>query len=54
MDAQLHQATANSVGVLWWTDHDHRMDGLDYRDTVHFTSLTHEQAARTRAAPGPG
>jgi hypothetical protein len=43
MGAQLYQATANSVDVLWWTDHDHRMDGLDYRDTVHFTSLTHEQ-----------
>lgn len=43
MDAQLHQATRNALDVLWWTDHDHRMDGLDYRDTVHFTSLTHEQ-----------
>jgi hypothetical protein len=47
MDAQLFQATANSVDVLWWTDHDFRMDGMGYRDTVHFTSLTKE-------AGGPG
>jgi hypothetical protein len=47
MDAQLFQATKNAVDVLWWTDHDHRMLGLDYRKTVHFTSLTGE-------AGGPG
>jgi hypothetical protein len=49
MDGQLYQATKNSVDVLWWTDHDTRMDGLDYRQVVHFTSLTHEQGA-----PGQG
>ena len=49
MDAQLYQATQNAVDVLWWTDHDARMDGLGYRDTVHFTSLTDEQGA-----PGQG
>lgn len=49
MDSQLYQATANSVDVVWWTDHDHRMDGSDFRDTVHFTSLTKEQGA-----PGQG
>jgi hypothetical protein len=49
MDAQLHQATANSVDVLWWTDHDFRMDGTEYRDTVHFTSLTKE-----KGGPGQG
>jgi hypothetical protein len=43
MDCQLYQAALNSVDVLWWTDHDHRMDGLDYRDVVHFTSLTSEK-----------
>ena len=37
MDGQLFQAAANSVDVLWWTDHDHRMDGFNYRDVVHFT-----------------
>jgi len=47
MDSQLFQAAANSVDVLWWTDHDQRMEGIDYRDTVHFTSLTAE-------AGGPG
>jgi hypothetical protein len=49
MDAQLFQATKNAVDVLWWTDHDHRMLGLDYRKTVHFTSLTSESGG-----PGEG
>jgi len=47
MDSQLFQAASNSVDVLWWTDHDVRMDGIGYRRTVHFTSLTAE-------AGGPG
>jgi hypothetical protein len=49
MDAQLFQAQTNSVDVLWWTDHDFRMDGTAYRDTVHFTSLTQESGG-----PGQG
>jgi|HubBroStandDraft_1064217.scaffolds.fasta_scaffold07675_5 hypothetical protein len=49
MDSQLFQAARNSVDVLWWTDHDHRMDGLDYRRVVHFTSLTDESGG-----PGQG
>jgi hypothetical protein len=49
MQAQLFQAATNSIDVLWWTDHDQRMDGLDYRDVVHFTSLTNEHPA-----PGQG
>jgi hypothetical protein len=49
MEAQMFQAAANSVDVLWWTDHDHRMRGLGYRDQVHFTSLTQEQGG-----PGQG
>ncbi len=49
MDSQLFQAARNSVDVLWWTDHDARMDGIGYRDTVHFTSLTAE-----RGGPGQG
>jgi hypothetical protein len=49
MDSQLFQAAANAVDVLWWTDHDERMDGIDYRRTVHFTSLTAEQGG-----PGQG
>lgn len=47
MEAQLFQARKNAVDVLWWTDHDARMLGIEYRDTVHFTSLTDE-------AGGPG
>ncbi len=49
MDSQLFQAASNAVDVLWWTDHDARMDGIGYRKTVHFTSLTKE-----RGAPGEG
>ena len=45
MDSQLYQAATNAVDVLWWTDHDARMDGISYRKTVHFTSLTAEQGA---------
>ena len=49
MDGQLSQATKNSVDVLWWTDHDTRMDGIGYRQVVHFTSLTKESGG-----PGQG
>jgi hypothetical protein len=49
MDSQLFQATANSVDVLWWTDHDARMDGTGYSQTVHFTSLTGESTPPGRA-----
>ncbi len=45
MDSQLFQAARNSVDVLWWTDHDYRMDGIGYRKDVHFTSLTKEHGA---------
>jgi hypothetical protein len=45
MESQLFQASKNSVDVLWWTDHDERMDGLLYRREVHFTSLTDEKGA---------
>ena len=47
MDSQLFQATKNSVDVLWWTEHDQRMLGLDYVQAVNFTSL-----ARTPGKPG--
>lgn len=45
MDAQLWQATQNAFDVLWWTEHDQRLNDLGYRKTVHFTSLTAEQPA---------
>jgi hypothetical protein len=51
MDSQLFQAAKNSVDVLWWTDHDHRMDGIGYRKTVHFTSLTTERGAAGEGGP---
>jgi hypothetical protein len=51
MDSQLFQATKNSVDVLWWTDHDERMDGLAYRRTVHFTSLTAESGGAAEGGP---
>jgi hypothetical protein len=49
MASQLYQAATNSVDVLWWTDHDFRMDNVHYRDVVHFTSLTKE-----KGGPGQG
>ena len=51
MDSQLFQASTNSVDVLWWTDHDARMDGIGYRDTVHFTSLTKESGGAGQGGP---
>lgn len=40
MDSQLYQAATNAVDVLWWTDHDARMDGTGYRNVTHFTSFS--------------
>ena len=51
MDSQLFQATKNSVDVLWWTDHDTRMDGIGYRQVVHFTSLTTEHGGPGQGRP---
>jgi hypothetical protein len=51
MDAQLWQATQNAVDVLWWTEHDQRLNDLDYRKTVHFTSLTAEQPGQGEGGP---
>jgi len=39
MDTHLAQAALNAVDVLWWTDHDWRMEGVNYRDVTHFTSF---------------
>lgn len=47
MEAQLLQAQQNAVDVLWWTDHDHRMQARNYRTVVHFTSLTAERSDGT-------
>lgn len=43
MDGALDQATRTGVNVIWWTDHDHRMQAMDFRREVHFTSLTAER-----------
>ena len=40
---QLTQARANAVDVLWWTEHDWRMSGYGYRQTVHFDALTESE-----------
>ncbi len=44
MDTHLAQAAQNAVDVVWWTDHDWRMEGVNYRDVTHFTSF-HETGA---------
>lgn len=49
MDAHASQATLNGVDTIWWSDHDERINNEEYRDTVHFTSLTKESGA-----PGQG
>lgn len=46
MAAQLYQAAANSVDVLWWTDHDDRMNALGYPTEFHFTSFAEKEAGR--------
>jgi len=51
MEGHLQQAQLNGVDVIWWTDHDHRMQSGGYRKTVHFTSLTAEQPARGEGSP---
>ncbi|MDP9072846.1 MAG: hypothetical protein M3N98_01505 [Actinomycetota bacterium] len=33
------QAVANNIDVIWFTEHDWRMNAKDYRTTVHFDSL---------------
>lgn len=40
MNAQLAQATLSDIDVVWWTDHDWRMEGHGYRSVVHFSGLT--------------
>lgn len=42
MAGHLDAAQTHGVDVVWWTDHDFRMSGRGYRQTVHFTSLTDE------------
>lgn len=50
MESQFCQAESNRVDVLWLTDHDHRMEGNNYRNTVHFTSLTGETGGTGQGA----
>jgi len=45
MHGHVAQAAKNSVDVLWWTDHDHRMDAINYRNVTHFTSFSETGAA---------
>jgi hypothetical protein len=45
MDGHLSQAVKNAVDVLWWTDHDHRMDAINYRNVTHFTSFSEKGAS---------
>ena len=40
MNAQLAEAQAMDVDVVWWTDHDWRAMGHGYRSVVHFSGFT--------------
>lgn len=42
MNAQLSEATRHGVDVVWWTEHDTKMNGVTDKHVVHFTSLTNE------------
>jgi hypothetical protein len=45
MHGHVSQAARNAVDVLWWTDHDHRMDAIGYRNVTHFTSFSEKGGA---------
>ncbi|MCW2904148.1 MAG: hypothetical protein JWO67_6413 [Streptosporangiaceae bacterium] len=36
MMAQLEQASENNIDVIWWTDHDWRMEAYGYYDGITF------------------
>ncbi|MDQ3055700.1 MAG: hypothetical protein M3R66_18375, partial [Actinomycetota bacterium] len=42
MNAHLQQAKLNNVDVIWWSEHDTKMNGKNDRQVVHFSSLTDE------------
>ena len=42
MNAHLQQAKLNNVDVIWWSEHDTKMNGKNDRQVVHFSSLTNE------------
>ena len=44
MQAQLAQATDLGVDVLWWTDHDFRLQAHGYRQAVRFEGLSEPEA----------
>lgn len=48
MEAQLLQAQVNALDVIWWTDHDHRMQAYEYKQAIHFTSLTNEVSGASK------
>lgn len=50
MQAHLTQATLNSVDVLWWTEHDWRLDGKNFWLVDHFTSLHGQPSGNRRKA----
>lgn len=40
MSAHLDQARRTGVDVIWWTDHDFRINAHGYRQEVHFDGMT--------------
>ena len=46
MEAQLAEAKANGVDVVWWTEHDWRMSAHRYRRAVHFDGWTEDEDGR--------
>ena len=46
MEAHLQQATKHGVDVIWWTDHDFRLQAHGYRDAVRFDGLVERENKR--------
>lgn len=47
MEAHLQQATEHGVDVIWWTDHDFRMQAHGYRQAVRFDGLNEPENQRS-------
>ncbi|WP_152230188.1 hypothetical protein [Georgenia ruanii] len=47
MEAHLQQATEHGVDVIWWTDHDFRLQAHGYRQAVRFEGLNEPENGRS-------
>lgn len=52
MAQHMYQANLTGVDVVWWTDHDWRMDARGYRTADHFTQPDVEAGGKWTWVPG--